>query len=395
MKVSVVRCPNYEPSRVEEAMRESLDMLGGISRFVGKGQRVCLKVNLLMAAEPEKAVTTHPAVIEALVNLVREAGGIPFIADSPGGGIPYTKGGLRRVYRATGLLELAGRTDVELNWDTEAVEVPYPDGKILKRLDIIKPVLDADVVIAIPKLKTHLFTTLTGATKILFGVVPGLAKPGYHAKLANLERFVEMLLDIIACVRPALFVMDGVVGLEGDGPALHGEPRKVGILMASSNPVALDAVACKIVGIDPGQVVLLQAARRRGWWDGTIESIRVLGSSIEDVSLPDFKKPSTCYDEAGLIEMTLFQRLLRPLFKPALTPRPVPMRGKCTACRTCEKSCPQGAISIVGKVAVVDDGKCIRCYCCHELCPEAAIELKFSWMGRLMRWSGAMGLPVR
>jgi uncharacterized protein (DUF362 family)/Pyruvate/2-oxoacid:ferredoxin oxidoreductase delta subunit len=392
-RVSVIRCPDYEPSRVEVALRECLDLLGGIGRFVGKGQRVCLKVNLLMAAEPERAITTHPAVIEALVNLVREAGGIPFIADSPGA--PYTERVLRRIYRAAGLLDLAERTGVELNWDTEAVEVSYPDGKILKRLDIIKPVLDADVVIAMPKLKTHLYTTLTCATKILFGVVPGYTKAGYHAKLANLERFAEMLLDILAYVKPALFVMDGILGMEGDGPAMAGQPREIGLLLASSDAVALDVVACRVIGLDPEWVPMLRLAKERGWWDGSPESIEVVGRRIEEIAVSDFKLPQVTPRKAdGLAGLLWWQRLMQPLFKPILTPRPVPMRGKCTACRTCERSCPQGAISIVGKVAVVDDGKCIRCYCCHELCPEAAIELEFSWMGRLMRWSGAFGAPT-
>jgi len=391
-RVSVVRCRDYDPDRVELALRESLNLLGGISQFVKPGQRVCLKVNLLAAAGPERAVTTHPAVIEGMVNLVREAGGEPFIADSPGAGIPYTQGGLRRTYRETGLLDLAERAAVELNWDTTAAQIALPEGRMVRRLDVIKPVLDADQVIAIPKLKTHVFTTFTGATKILFGVVPGLAKPGYHAKLADSDRFAEMLLDIVAHIRPALFVMDGVLGMEGDGPGLHGRPRQVGLLLASPSAAALDVVTCQVIGVDPDQVPMLRVAKHRGWWDGSSRSISVLGDRIEDVSIPDFRLPQTSLSTGdGLASLSLPQRALHPLFKSTLTPRVVPQRAKCTACRICVRSCPQKAISIEDELAVVDDSKCIRCYCCHELCPESAIKLQFSWLGRLVRWSGALG----
>lgn len=391
-RVSVVRCRDYDPGRVESALRKSLNLLGGISQFVKPGQRVCLKVNLLAAARPERAVTTHPAVIEGMVNLVRGAGGEPFIADSPGAGIPYTQGGLRRVYRETGLLDLAERAAVELNWDTTAVQIAVPGGRMVKRLDVIKPVLDADQVIAIPKLKTHVFTTFTGATKILFGVVPGLAKPGYHAKLADSDRFAEMLLDIVAYIRPALFVMDGVLGMQGDGPGSHGEARHVGLLLASPHAAALDVVACRAIGVHPSQVPMLRAAKQRGWWDGSPQGISVLGDRIEEVSIRDFRLPQTSLStKDGLVSMSLPLKALHPLFKSTLTPRVVPQRAKCTACRTCVRSCPQEAISIADMLAVVDDSKCIRCYCCHELCPESAIKLQFSRLGRLVRWSGALG----
>ncbi|PKP60861.1 hypothetical protein CVT91_04360 [Candidatus Atribacteria bacterium HGW-Atribacteria-1] len=390
-RVSVVRCPDYDLERVETALKKSLNLLGGISRFVKPGQRVCLKANLLLPAGPEQAVTTHPSVIEALVNLVRKAGGKPFVADSPGGGVSYTEEGLRRVYQRTGLLELAERAGVELNWDTTVAQISFPEGKMMKRMDIIKPVLDADVVIAIPKLKTHMFTTFTGATKILFGVIPGLTKTGYHAKLADLEKFAEMLLDIVACVKPALFVMDGVLGMEGDGPGLHGTPREVGLLLVSPDAVALDVVASQVIGIDPGKIPMLQKAKTRGWWDGSLQSIEVAGCPIEEIIIPDFKPPQLSLASYGLGNLTFFQRLLQPFFKPVLTLRPIPQCEKCTACGTCVRSCPQKAISIVRKLAVVDDDKCIRCYCCHELCPEAAIELKSSWLGRLVRRRGAFG----
>lgn len=389
-KVSIVRCPDYDLEHVKSALKKNLNLLGGINCFVKPGQRVCLKANLLLPARPELAVTTHPTILEAMANLVREAGGKPFIADSPGGGVPYTEEGLRRVYRKTGLLDLAERTGIELNWDTTITQVSLPEGKMIKRLDIIKPVLDADVVIGIPKLKSHVLTTFTGATKILFGVVPGLTKSDYHAKLPDLERFAEMLLDIIVFVKPALFVMDGVLGIEGDGPSLHGTPRQIGLLLASSDAVALDVVASQVIGIDPERIPMLKMAKARSWWNGSIQSIEIVGCPIKEIVIQDFKLPQGGLRVYKLSNPSFFQRVFLHFFKHVLLPRPEPQRGKCVACGNCVRSCPQKAVSIVDKLAVVDDNKCIRCYCCHEFCPEAAIELKFSWLYRMVSRSGAL-----
>jgi len=383
-KVSIVRCPDYELEHVETALKKNLNLLGGINRFVKPNQRVCLKPNLLLPARPEQAVTTHPTIIEAMANLVREAGGKPFIADSPGGGVPYTEEGLRRVYHKTGLLDLAERTGIELNWDTNITQVSFPEGKMIKRLNIIKPVLDADVVIGIPKLKSHVFTTFTGATKIFFGVIPGLTKSDYHAKLPNLERFAEMLLDIIEFVKPALFVMDGVLGMEGDGPGLHGIPRYFGLLLASTDSIALDAVASQAIGIDPERIPMLKMAKARGWWNGSLQSIEIMGCPIKEIIIHDFKLAQGRLEIHNLRNFDFFQRLFQRFFKHVFSPRPVPQWGKCIACGNCVRGCPQKAISILNKLAVVDDSKCIRCYCCHEFCPEGAIKLEYSWLGRLI-----------
>jgi len=382
--VSLARCPTYDLPEVEAALRRLLEPLGGIRAFVEPGQRVLLKPNLLIPARPERAITTHPAIVEAMIRLVRAAGGEPFIADSPGGPL-HTKAGMRRVYRDTGLKEVAERTKVSLHYDATAIQVPTPDGVLLKRLDLLKVWQEADVVIALPKLKTHGLTTITGATKILFGLVPGLTKSGYHAKLANLDRFCDMLLDVVACVRPALFVMDGILGMEGNGPGLHGSPRHVGVLLASQDAVGMDAIVCQIIGLVPDRLPLFRAAARHGWWP---MEVTVAGAPVDEVAVPDFRLPAstqaaTRRDGRGWLSQ---------LATHALTPRPVPQRELCTACRTCVRICPQQAITIVDRLAVVDD-KCIRCYCCHEVCPEAAIDLEFSRLGRLLRWTGVLGRP--
>ncbi len=382
-QVVISRCADYQQEAVYEAVRRSIDLLGGISNFVQAGQKALLKVNLLIPAPPQKAVTTHPAVVEAMVRLVQEAGGSPLIADSPGNGVPYTKSSLRRVYKASGMLEVAERTGAALNWDTRAEQVSHPEGLLMKRLDVIKPLLDADVVISMPKLKTHVLTTFTGATKNLFGVVPGYAKPLYHAKLHAVSKFAGMLLDIISYVKPALALMDGIVGMEGNGPS-GGLSKEVGVILASRDSVALDVVATSIVGIEPLSVPTLREAWERGLWSGWVEDIEILGGTIQEVFVSDFVKPMASHRFDVGLGLPFFDNHIRPFLVNRLTIRPVPQRSLCTACRTCVRSCPQGAITIVDKLAIVDYRRCIRCYCCHELCPEGAIELERPWLSRLL-----------
>lgn len=381
--VSVVRCETYDVEAVRRSLRAALEPLGGMTAFVSPGQRVLLKPNLLMPVRPERAITTHPSVVEAAVELVREAGGAPFIADSPGGPL-HVGVGMKRLYQDTGLQQVADRLGVPLVYECAAIQLSTPDGFLLKRLDLLKACQDADVVLSLAKLKTHGQTVMTGAVKNLFGLVPGLVKSAYHAKLPGTDRFCDMLLDIVACVRPALSVIDGVVGLEGNGPSLGGSPRRVGVLLASPDPVALDAVACRIIGLDPGQLALFRAAERRGWWP---VEIQVAGEPVAAVAVPDFRPHIRAYAATRRTRRRWTSWVARRF----LVPVPLPRRGRCTACRTCERTCPSQAIRIVNRLAVVDQERCILCYCCHEVCPEAAIDLKLSALGRLVRWTGLLG----
>ncbi|MFZ5898020.1 MAG: DUF362 domain-containing protein [Bacillota bacterium] len=388
--MSLVRCGTYEPGTVEAALRHSIDLIGGIEKYISPGWRVVLKVNLLTAAAPEKAITTHPSVVLALSNLVRGAGAHPVVADSPGP-IPHTTAGLKMACRGAGLLELEEKGLLELNWDTGVVGLPCPSGKVIKRFEVMRPVAESDAVIAVPKLKTHMLTSLTGATKILFGVIPGYTKAGYHAKLQEGSQFAEMLLDIILAVKPALYVMDGIIALQGDGPGFHGQPRPLGLIMASDDAVAMDAVTCSLIGFDPMDIPMLRAAAGRGWWDGRMDSLNVKGESLKSLKVNDFVKPSRVTADPGSLDrMVWHKRMWGPLFKQGFTLRPLPNR-RCTGCSTCVRVCPQKAVTLRQGRAWIDDERCIRCYCCHEMCPEAAIDLKYGLLGRTIRRLGMLG----
>lgn len=389
-RVALGRQEDYESEGLREALRLLLNHMGGMAAFVQPGERVALKPNLLLGASPERAITTHPAVVEAVAAEVRAAGGHPLLVESPGAGIPHTRGALERVFRKTGMAELARRTNLELVCDSRARMVSHPGGRLIHRVDVVTALVEADAVISLPKLKTHTYMTFTGAVKNLFGAVPGLQKPAYHAKLPDPALFAEMLLDVVSLIRPRLHVMDGILALEGDGPGSAGRPRQAGLLLASVDPVALDAVACRLVGLPEENVPTLVAARERGLWSGRIEDIEMVGGRLEDLFVADFLAPIRAPDPTGYRRTGRLLRLLREAANEAINPRPRPKAGRCTACGSCVRACPTGAIRVEGRLARVETKECIRCFCCHELCPEAAIDLELRGLGRLARSLGLM-----
>lgn len=328
--------------------------LGGMEKFVSKGDRVLLKVNLLSAAVPSKAVTTDPAVVEAVAKAVIDAGGVPYIGDSPGG--PFSKFWLGRAYKASGFKELADRLGIDLNYDTGSREVDMPKGQVLKRSPICNYILDADRIIALPKIKTHGLMVMTLATKIMYGAIPGLTKGKYHVQFMKRPDFANMLLDILTVVKPALYVMDGIIGMDRNGPG-SGRPVKIGAMLASSNPYAMDLSVCKAVGVEPLGVHPLKAAKIRGLWPKEIEYPLL---SPKDIRYKGFELPDSA------------NALAKGGKGGELVPSP---SDKCIACGRCQTICPKGAIKVVGKKARVDYTLCIRCYCCHEICPEDAIDL--------------------
>lgn len=372
--VAIVRCQDYDQGRVDAAVEEAVGLLGGMKRFVKPGQRVLLKVNLLRASDPSEGIVTHPSVVRALVPLVRRAGGHIVIGDSPGG--TFSPSVLRRAYRKSGLLSLAEEMDVELNYDVGETRLSFPEGGLLKALDVADFALSADVIISLPKLKTHAFMVLTGAIKVMFGIVPGLTKAGYHAKLLTKERFAEMLLDVLRFAPPALSIMDGVVGMEGDGPSA-GDLRHLDVIMASSDSVALDMAAAHMLGIDPREVPVLAAAMRRGLDSGRLEDLQLLGVEWEELRVPDFRLP------IGGREITSLPGFILRLMTRTLIVSPQ-ANGRCVGCGICAENCPVQAITIEDRTARMDWDACIRCYCCHELCPERAIDLKRSRVGEVV-----------
>ena len=244
VKVSIIHCKDYSQSK--SAISRSLELIGGLESIVSPGDRVLLKVNLLAPRPPEDAVTTHPAVVAAVIDLVKQAGGIPIVGDSAGMIHP---GATAEALDISGIQAVAAEKGAEIaNFDTTGFEkVDVKNGKKLSSIYMAKPVLEADIIISLPKLKTHELTLFTGAVKNMFGTVPSRIRKYAHTLGTN-ELFSQAVVDIYSVRPPDLAIMDGVVGMEGHGPS-RGEPVNSGVILAARNCVALDMVSASIMGL--------------------------------------------------------------------------------------------------------------------------------------------------
>jgi uncharacterized protein (DUF362 family) len=329
--------------------------LGGMACFVKENEKVLLKINLLSSKGPEKAVTTHPEFVRAVARSVKEAGAKVCIGDSPGG--TFSKRALNKTYRKSGLEELARQEEIELNFNTDARKLDIPEGKRLKKAPICEYVLNADKVIALPKLKTHSFQYLTLACKIMYGAVPGLTKAKYHAQFPRKASFADMMLDLLTIIKPQLYIMDGILAMQGQGPG-SGDPVNLDLVLAATDPVALDIAVCRILGIEPVAIPALRMAKFRGLWPDRID---YPNHEPGEVAFKGFRLPNTADH--------LLTGQKRPPKSPVIT-------DKCTACGECESICPKTAVKVNKWTAEIAYSKCIRCYCCHEVCPEDAIVLR-------------------
>lgn len=364
-RVVVERCPSY--GSVQPALRALLEPLGGMEAFVKPGQKVLLKPNMLSAKDPSRAITTHPAVVEAAAGEVRRCGGVPFIGDSPGGAIR----GIKRVWANTGMEEMAERAGIELvNFEASGSK-GIEFGKYT--FFVSNPVLEADVIISLPKLKTHSLTLLTCAVKNMFGVIPGFRKGELHKLHPKPVEFAEMLVHLYKLVTPSLNIVDAIVAMEGNGPS-SGRPFGLGVLLAGEDGVAVDAVAAGMIGFPGGFIDTTRIAAAMDLGVGDVDELDIVGNGV-DVSPDSFELPSNRVKK-------LVPRPLARMIAPLVSVKPVIDPERCTGCGFCFESCPVGAIVPKGRIYEVNDKRCIDCLCCHELCPESSVDIELSWLAR-------------
>ena len=359
-------CPDYGSEGVAEALSRLLKPWGGWSAFVSPGERVLLKVNLLSQAAPERAVTTHPSVVEAVARGVMAVGGIPEIGDSP----PF--GGFRAIARESGIEEVARKLGIPL------LELGNPkpfEGGVppFQRLLLSQELRRFDKVINLAKVKTHTKMVLSLAVKNLFGVVPGKLKGEWHLKTHRDDLlFAMVLVGIYRMVNPAFSLLDGIVSMEGEGPS-NGTPRNTGFLAGSPDGIALDAYVASLLGLPAKRLPTLQAAEGMGLVDpGGYE---LLGERPGPERFQGFLLPKTLSGERRVplwfARLYLGLRERRPWIDAAL----------CERCGRCRQICPAQAIVGDGEFRV-DLERCIRCFCCQEICPAGAVLLKKGWKSR-------------
>ena len=374
--IAVIGCADYEYRRVFEATAQAVGLLGGMGAFIKPGMRVIVKANLLKGNAPEDAVTTHPAVIAAVCRLVKEAGGKAIIADSPGGAARMDT--LEEIYRICQMDIAAAESGAELNKDIGGYSAFYPEGLMLKSMELCRYIQDADAIINVAKLKTHMMMGYTGAVKNLFGVIPGKTKADYHYRINQIDRFADMLVDLQLFVKPVLHIIDAVWGMEGEGPSA-GKPRFVGCLLAGSNPFALDTAGITLMGIAPQSIPTVAQAAKRGLCS-RLEDCTLHGDDLQTFVRRDYDVPAV----SGQLAHSLIPKAFRKFFLRRLRSKPVIIKRACVGCGICVKNCPPKAMVLVAGKPRVDLNACIRCYCCHELCPKKAIRVKNSWMFKLI-----------
>jgi uncharacterized protein (DUF362 family)/NAD-dependent dihydropyrimidine dehydrogenase PreA subunit len=367
-KICIRYCSDYEFDEVFDLISDIYNKSDGPEV---KGKRVLIKPNILSDNEPGRCVSTHPVVVEAMIRLMQLKGATVFVGDSPAvhrKGFTAEKSGIAKVCEKTGA--------VWVDFTSEPVEK-----KINKRNIRVAGVVDrVDLIISLPKLKTHELMYFTGAIKNTLGLVPGFSKAMQHGLYRDRNGFGEFLVDLNEIITPGFFLMDGIMAMEGPGPGTKGIPVFTGVLLGSTNPLALDIKASRIAGYNPLVIPTTKTALLRKKWLQSESEIIYDGPEMSTLIKSDFRRiPVSGNGSSGLRFILGRSRLIRKLDR-----RPVFIHDACTGCRKCVDICPADAIQQLPhnkKHIVLTDSKCIRCFCCAEACTDNAVEVRVKMFG--------------
>jgi len=377
-RVVVALCNSYEDEKVYTALKGSITALGGLRSIIGTEEKVLVKPNFLYPAKAEKCITTNPAVIRSFTRLLAENGyKNVMIGDSP------ATGNCKQAFASLGLTEndLYGAILADM---TEEQIVNFPEGKAAKSFAFCREVAEADAIIGLCKMKTHALERITGAVKNMYGLICGKKKALGHVNYPNAASFAQMMADMHRCVKPRLHVMDGIVAMEGNGPA-SGSPVNMNVILASKDPVAMDSVFSRLINLDPVLVPTNTHGMAAGIGtckDSEIEVMLLDDGILNHISMEELVKRFGKEDfdvqreKDKLSILSLWSRITGGFSK-----KPVIDKEKCVKCGVCVDHCPVEGRAVTFKngrenVPVYDYNKCIRCYCCQEICPQHAIAVK-------------------
>lgn len=363
-KVSFYAAKEYDVSLLKEILQKIIEDHGGYDRLFQKGKKVVVKPNLVMKKKPEAAATTHPAVLDALLSLILPYSDDVTVAECSGG--PNTEVLMKGIYRETGIEEVCKKHGVPIHYEMTPMTLSVPTPSVTQTVEVLDVFPKADVFINLAKMKTHSLTTVTGAAKNLYGTVPGLRKVEFHARFPYADEFAGLICDINKALPTTLNIVDGIWGMEKDGPT-GGVPKFGGGILGGVNPYAVDEAMCRFMGISSALSPILKRAKSEGIFDG---EITLCGDSMEEhlpspFELPNSQKKSILRDLPNLFGGRLAH---------FLAPRPKIIKNKCIGCGECARLCPKKTIVIRNKKAHIQKKDCIRCWCCQELCPKKAVE---------------------
>lgn len=367
-RISVRSCKEYELHRISDLICDIYRKSEGPDV---KDKKVLIKPNILSDSDPERCVSTHPVVVEAMIRFMHSEGATVFVGDSPAvhrKGFRAEKSGIAGVCEATGAIWI----DFLVN----------PVEKKIKRRNIrIAGIVDqVDLIISLPKLKNHELMYLTGAIKNTLGLVPGFSKAKQHGLYRDRNGFGEFLVDLSEAITPDYFLMDGIMGMEGPGPGTKGIPVGTGVLLGSTNPLVTDIIASRIAGYNPIVIPTTKTAYFRKRWLESESEIIYDGPEISSIIKSDFRRiPVSRNGSSGLRFILGRSQLARRLER-----RPVFLHDTCTGCRKCVDICPADAIKPLPhnkKHIVLTDSKCIRCFCCAEACTDNSVEVRVKVFG--------------
>ena len=367
-KVALIRCESYDHAELKACLQRGIDLLGGAGEFVTPGEKILLKPNWIMAVPPERCATTHPAVFRAVCEIFLDQGVKLCYGDSPGHGT--TEDEALEAARVTGFWDIAASLDIPLADFLHERKVKTDSQEFF----IANGALDCDGIISLPKLKTQGFLKLTGAVKNQMGCIPGRRKGAYHSQLQRPADFARMLIDLNKFLNPRLYIMDGIMAMEGNGP-MNGDPKKMNLLLLSPDPVALDATVCRLVDVNPEYSYTVSLGMKAGHGTYKSSEITLLGDPLESFIARDFninRNPISNIRGEGVFSFD----------NDAGVSRPYIADENCRRCGICIDICPISPKAVDWKdndrtrPPAHDYSRCIRCFCCQEMCPHGAIVIQ-------------------
>ncbi len=381
--VALLQCESYSLVELKKTISDGLALLAFPMHEI-RGRTIALKPNLLSAVSPDTAVITHPVFFQAAAEIMLDHGARPILIESP------AVSSLAAVMKASGYSQVVERLGIPVADTSIVAKITNPEAKRFKTFEIAQAFFDCEMIINLPKFKTHGLTYTTGAVKNFFGTVPGMRKSEMHLRFPDNIAFAESILDLYGAFlkgfdppRKILHIMDAITCLEGDGPGTSGKPKKVNAVLAGTDGLAVDCIATKVSGLSEELSTLLTLGYLRGYGVTSEHDIRVLGKSIHAMQVKGFV-PSAGQGMTGIIRLPFVKRILTDFFMS----RPMIDDSKCTACCQCVKICPVQAMakaSNVGQPPRFDYSRCIRCFCCMEACTDEAIFLKKGMLQWLIR----------